>query len=199
MRVVHTEVVATDDVEPRRQRRPARFEQGQARRRRASQAGATVSNPQTIARIALEAPRRRDPVQRQFLRRGVMRSLLPIGLGACLLSVGGIAVGSPASADEPSTPGHHVLSTQNVCDLVWPGSAAQPNPAKFGAACVRSSGLMMRLAKAFPAFASNLFVLDPGSAPELPIGSARINPSDPISDWVIPDCYVQNRVDCAKA
>ena len=39
-------------------------------------------------------------------------------------------------------------------------------------------------------------VVEPGKAPQLPIGSQRVNPNDPLSDWIIPDCYVPGRADC---
>lgn len=39
-------------------------------------------------------------------------------------------------------------------------------------------------------------VLEPGKGPELPIGSKRVAPEDPLSDWIIPDYYVPGRVDC---
>ena len=136
------------------------------------------------------ATRRRKPV-----RRRVTRWILPVGLGAALLG-GGIVFGSPASADE--APPYHILSTQNVCNLVWPRSQAMANPAKFGAVCVRQNGLLFRLARSMPAFMANSFVLDPGSAVELPVGSVRINPDDPLSDWIIPDCYVSGRIDCVN-
>jgi len=47
-----------------------------------------------------------------------------------------------------------------------------------------------------PSLYSNTFPLEPGKAPELPIGSTRVDPNDPVSDWIIPDCYVPGRVDC---
>ena len=47
-----------------------------------------------------------------------------------------------------------------------------------------------------PAIFNNIFYLEPGKAPELPKGSVRVNPNDPLSDWIIPDCYVPDRIDC---
>lgn len=94
-----------------------------------------------------------------------------------------------------STP-YHVLSSQDLCNLIWPTSQAMPDPAKFGALCVRKGGVLERLARQMPAIYSNTFKLEPGSVVELPVGSARINPEDPLSDWVIPDCDVPHRIDC---
>ncbi|MFY1621317.1 hypothetical protein, partial [Micromonospora sp. WMMD736] len=104
-----------------------------------------------------------------------------------------IANGGAATADEQT---YHILSTQDLCNLVWPASQAQPNPERFGAICVRQGGVLLRLARAMPDVFTNTFDLDPGSAPELPITSVRINPDDPLSDWLIPDCYVPGRIDC---
>jgi hypothetical protein len=75
-----------------------------------------------------------------------------------------------------------------------------PDPAKqapaVGLICVRQGGLLLRLARDMPAIVANTFVLEPGKAPELPKGSVRVNPNDPLSDWIIPDCSVPDRIDC---
>jgi hypothetical protein len=52
------------------------------------------------------------------------------------------------------------------------------------------------LAKALPGTFQDTFILEPGKAVQLPIGSVRVNPDDPMSDWIIPDCNVPGRVDC---
>lgn len=89
----------------------------------------------------------------------------------------------------------HILGTQDLCNLVWPSSEAQPNPKDFGAICVRQGGVLLLLSRASELF-NNTFVLKPGNAPELPKESVRVNPADPMSDWLIPDCFVPDRIDC---
>ncbi|KWX20051.1 hypothetical protein AFM11_32290 [Mycolicibacterium wolinskyi] len=61
-----------------------------------------------------------------------------------------------------------------------------PRPDKFGTVCARKGGVLERLAKSMPSFVSDTFNLEPGSAVELPVGSVRVNPDDPMSDWIIP-------------
>ena len=109
-----------------------------------------------------------------------------------VLSTGFVAAPS-AQADGA---GFHILSAQDLCNLIWPSSVAMPDPAKFGAVCVRNGGLLLRLARALPATFSNTFTLAPGNAPELPIGSVPVDPKDPVSAWIIPDCHVPGRLDC---
>lgn len=99
-----------------------------------------------------------------------------------------------AYADDPSS---HILSSQNLCDLVWPGSQAMPDPAKpVGTICARQGGLLSRLSNMMPSIFVDTRVLEPGKFPQLPMGSQRVNPNDPLSDWIIPDCYVPGRIDC---
>lgn len=122
----------------------------------------------------------------------MFRSIMSVAAGLGMVGFG-VATALPAQADEPP---FHILSTQDLCNLVWPTSQAMPNPEYFGAICVRQGGLLLRMARAMPDVMTNTFVLDPGAAPELPIDSVRVNPNDPLSDWVIPDCYVPGRIDC---
>lgn len=103
------------------------------------------------------------------------------GLGMSLTGIGAAPV---AFAEEPP---FHILSSQDLCNRIWPTSQAMPRPEEFGAMCARKGGVLERLSKSFPAFVSNTFKLEPGSAVELPVGSVRVNPNDPISDWIIPD------------
>jgi hypothetical protein len=121
--------------------------------------------------------------------RGI--TVAAVGLGV----VGaGFATTAPGYADDPP---FHVLSSQNLCNLIWPSSQAMPDPSKpVGTVCVRQGGLLSRLAKALPGTFQDTFILEPGKAQQLPVGSVRINPNDPLSDWLIPDCHVPGRVDC---
>lgn len=119
-----------------------------------------------------------------------------IAVGAAGLGVltAGLAATSPAYADDPP---FHILSSQDLCNLIWPGSQAMPDPAKpVGAICARQGGLLSRLSNSMPSIFRDTRILEPGKAPELPIGSVRVDPNDPLSDWIIPDCYVPGRVDC---
>ncbi|MFZ1178085.1 MAG: hypothetical protein WAO15_17795 [Mycobacterium sp.] len=128
----------------------------------------------------------------------MIRGLAVCGLGLGLLSAG--LGGAPALRADPDPPPYHILSAQDLCNLVWPTSEAMPDPAKqppaVGLVCVRQGGLLLRLARDQPAIFSNTFALEPGKAPELPKGSVRVNPKDPLSDWIIPDCYIPDRIDC---
>lgn len=113
------------------------------------------------------------------------------GLGALGIAT---AAALPAYADNPP---FHILSSQSLCDLIWPGSQAMPDPSKpVGTICSRQGGLLSRLSGAMPTIFVDTRVLEPGKAPQLPMGSQRVHPNDPLSDWVIPDCYVPGRVDC---
>jgi hypothetical protein len=136
-----------------------------------------------------EGPHMHIPVERtQMLQR---KAVGAVGLGF-LLAV--LAATSPAYAGPT---GSHVLSAQDLCNLVWPNSEAMPNPRKpVGLICVRQGGLLLRLARDFPAVVTNTFILEPGRAPELPFNSVRVDPGNPLSDWVIPDCSVPDRIDC---
>ncbi len=121
--------------------------------------------------------------------RGIAATAVGLGvLGA------GFASTTPAHADDPP---FHILSSQDLCSLIWPGSQAMPDPAKpVGTICARLGGVLSRLSNIMPTIFVDTRVLEPGKAPELPIGSQRVNPNDPLSDWIIPDCYVPGRVDC---
>lgn len=108
----------------------------------------------------------------------------------------GLAAPTPASADDPP---FHILSSQSLCDLIWQGSQAMPDPSKpIGTICARRGGLLSRLSNMMPTIFTDSRVLEPGKVPELPIGSRRVDPDDPLSDWIIPDCYVPGRVDCQR-
>ena len=126
----------------------------------------------------------------------MFRQIFALGAAGMGVIGAGLGLSAPGQADEPP---FHILSTQDLCNLVWPTSQAMPNPEYFGAICVRHGGVLLRLSRAMPDVISNTFVLDPGSAPELPITSARVNPNDPLSDWLIPDCNIPNRIDCGPA
>jgi len=116
--------------------------------------------------------------------------LAAVGLG--VLGAGFSAI-SPAYADDS----YHILSSQDLCNLIWPSSQAMPDPARpVGTICTRQGGLLSRLAKAMPGTFQDTVILEPGKAVQLPIGSARVNPDDPLSDWIIPDCNIPGRVDC---
>lgn len=124
------------------------------------------------------------------------------GLG--LVAGLGVVAAPPVMADPPAQPlgeaPYHVLSSQDLCNLIWPTSQALPDPAEpVGTICVRRGGLLTRLSRAFPAFVSDTYKLAPGSANELPVGSVRIRPDDPLSDWLIPDCHIPNRIDCSQS
>lgn len=106
----------------------------------------------------------------------------------------GVAASVSASADDPP---FHILSSQSLCNLIWPGSEAMPDPAKpVGTICARQGGVLSRLSNMMPTIFVDTRVLEPGKFPQLPMGSQRVDPGDPLSDWVIPDCYVAGRVDC---
>ncbi|MDV3127886.1 hypothetical protein M1247_23410 [Mycobacterium sp. 21AC1] len=105
----------------------------------------------------------------------------------------GLVSAPEALADEPP---FHILSSQDLCNFVWPTSQAMPRPDQFGTVCARKGGVLHRLSRSMPAFVSDTFILEPGSAVELPVGSVRVHPDDPMSDWIIPDCHVPGRVDC---
>ena len=101
----------------------------------------------------------------------------------------------PSGAYAASGGTFHILSSQDLCNLIWPSSEAQPNPMQFGAICVRQGGVLLRLSRDSILF-NDTFTLAPGRAPELPKESVRVNPADPLSDWIIPDCNVPDRIDC---
>lgn len=104
---------------------------------------------------------------------------------------------SMAPAANAEKPPYHILSAQNLCNLAWPSSQAMPDPSKtVGTLCVRHGGVIERFANAAPNLFSNKIALEPGLVLQLPLGSVRINPDDPMSDWLIPDCHVPNRLDC---
>ncbi len=130
------------------------------------------------------------------MRRGL--AVTAVGLGLV-----GAGLGNAPSArtdPDPPAPAYHILGAQDLCNLVYPSSEAMPDPSKqppaVGLICVRQGGALLRLARDMPAIFSNTFALEPGKAPELPKGSVRVNPTDPLSDWIIPDCYVPDRIDC---
>jgi hypothetical protein len=105
-----------------------------------------------------------------------------------------LAAAGPAAADNPH---FHILSSQDLCNLVWPASRAIPDPSKpVGTICVREGGLLLRLHRDLPDVFANSTELEPGKVPELPWNSVRVNPNDPLSDWIIPDCHVPDRIDC---
>lgn len=121
--------------------------------------------------------------------RGI--SVVAVGLGVL---GAGCAAAAPANADDPP---FHILSSQNLCSLVWPGSQAMPDPSKpIGTICARQGGLLSRLSGMMPTIFVDTRVLEPGKFPQLPADSQRVNPGDPLSDWVIPDCHVPGRADC---
>lgn len=105
----------------------------------------------------------------------------------------GIGVAPSAFGDEAP---FHILSSQDLCNSIWPTSQAMPRPDEFGTVCARKGGVLERLSKSMPAFISDTFKLEPGSAVELPVGSVRVNPDDPMSDWIIPDCHVSGGPEC---
>lgn len=110
---------------------------------------------------------------------------------------GGVFASAPtALADEPP---YHVLSAQDLCDLIWQGSHAVSDPQTFGTVCIRQDGLLAHLAKVEPTLFTNKFRLEPGNAEELPVGSLRVNPKDPLSAWMIPDCSIPGQIDCQNS
>jgi hypothetical protein len=116
-------------------------------------------------------------------------------IGWAVFCAGLIAAG-PAYADDGAPP-FHILSSQDLCNLVWPNSEAQPDPAvPVGTICVRQGGLLLRLHRDLPDVLAYTTELEPGKVLELPYNSVRINPNDPMSDWLIPDCNVPDRTDC---
>jgi hypothetical protein len=110
--------------------------------------------------------------------RKTVLSTVPLGLAAAA------AIAAPVAHADAQP--YYVMSSQQLCDVIWPFSQAAPDPAKFGTVCVRSGGMLERLSKAMPAFISDKVVLEPGSAAALPAGSARVDPANPMSDWMIP-------------
>jgi len=143
--------------------------------------------------------------ERSAMRRGGARgwrrevgtgtSLLVSGLAGASIAAVGLA---PAASAAPAGPSFHILSAQDLCNLVWPTSQAMPDPGQpVGTVCVRPGGILERLSKAFPAFVSSSFKLEPGAAVQLPVGSVRTDPSNPMSDWLIPDCSTPGRIDCS--
>src|SRR5579875_502886 len=98
---------------------------------------------------------------------------------------------SPAQADDPPA---NIMSVQDLCNLIYPGSQAMANPSEFGAACVKQDLVPIRAARGLPTLV--VYALEPGKDPELPIGSVRVDPDDPLSNWIIPDCDVPERNDC---
>jgi len=118
-------------------------------------------------------------------------------LAGASLAAAGVLLAPAAVASADGTP-FHILSAQSLCNLVWPTSQAMPDPGQpVGTICVRPGGILERLSKAFPAFVSSSFKLEPGAAVQLPVGSVRIDPTNPLSDWVIPDCSTPGRIDCS--
>jgi len=73
-----------------------------------------------------------------------------VGLG--ILSGALAAPPGRANGDEPS---FHVLSAQDLCNLIWPSSQAMPDPSKFGAVCVRQGGVFLPVLRALPSLVSN--------------------------------------------
>lgn len=120
-------------------------------------------------------------------------TLASAAVGLCVLGAGLVAA-PLTSADDGE--GFHILSAQDLCNLVWPSSQAQPNPGEFGLICVRQGGVLFRLSRDMPDIFHYTFTPAPGKAPELPKGSVRVDPTDPLSDWIIPDCHVPGRIDC---
>jgi hypothetical protein len=123
----------------------------------------------------------------------MMRGIAVTAVGLGVLG-SGFAATTLAHADDPPV---HILSSQSLCNLIWSGSQAMPDPSKpIGTICARRGGVLTRLSNMMPTIFMDTRVLEPGKAPELPIGSKRVDPDDPLSDWIIPDCYVPGRVDC---
>lgn len=124
-----------------------------------------------------------------------MRSIANAAVLAGALAAHPLLMPPAAVAEEQQ---FHILSAQDLCNLAWPASQAMPSPSEPEEAfvCVRHGGVLQRLANAMPTMMANTKVMKPGSALELPIGSFRIDPSDPMSAWLIPDCQVPGRLDC---
>lgn len=124
-----------------------------------------------------------------------MKTIASVAVLAGTLAAHPLLTPSVAVAEEPRS---HILSAQDLCNLAWPASQAMPSPSEPDEAfvCVRHGGVLQRLANAMPTMLANTKVMKPGSALELPIGSFRVNPNDPMSAWVIPDCHVPGRLDC---
>ncbi len=120
--------------------------------------------------------------------------------GVAVTAVGLGVLGAASSATPPAYadgPPYHILSSQDLCNLIWPSSQAMPDPSKpVGTICTRQGGLLSRLARALPGTFQDTVILEPGKSVQLPIGSVRVNPEDPLSDWVIPDCHIPGRIDC---
>jgi hypothetical protein len=99
----------------------------------------------------------------------------------------GFATAGPAYADDGDPP-FHILSSQDLCNVVLPFSEAQPSPAvPVGTICVRQGGVFLRLHRALPKYIAYSTELEPGKVPQLPYNSTRVDPNDPLSDWIIPD------------
>lgn len=123
----------------------------------------------------------------------MLRGIAVTAVGLAILG-SGFAATTPAHADDPAC---HILSSQNLCNLIWPGSQAMPDPAQpIGTICARRGGVLTHLSNMMPTIFMDSRVLEPGKLPELPVGSRRVDPDDPLSDWIIPDCHVPGRVDC---
>lgn len=141
----------------------------------------TVTRPDRFASAISTSRRRRRPHQ---------------WIVCVSVAVLGTVLASPPVATAEKPP-YHILSAQNLCNLAWPSSQAMPDPAKpVGTLCVRHGGVIERFANAAPNLFSNKLALEAGSILQLPVGSVRINPEDPMSDWIIPDCHIPNRIDC---
>jgi hypothetical protein len=137
--------------------------------------------------------RRVHRVSLRNLQEGELRGIAvtAVGLG---VEGSGFAATAPAQGDDPP---FHILRKQNLGDLIWPGSQAMPDPSKpVGSICARQGGGLSRLPNIMRTTFADTRVVEPGKAPELPVGSQRVNPNDPLSDWIIPDCYLPGRVDC---
>ncbi|MUL65863.1 hypothetical protein BOO86_15415 [Mycobacterium sp. CBMA 234] len=118
-------------------------------------------------------------------KKAIFATRIALSGVAALVASGALAANpGRAYADEPQV---HISSAQDLCNQIWPGSEAMPDPAKFGAVCVRHDGVLMRLSRALPNLVSDTFALEPGKAVVLPVGSVRVEQANPLSDWVIPD------------
>jgi hypothetical protein len=77
--------------------------------------------------------------------------------------------------------------------------ARVPDPSKpVGTICARQRSLLSRLPNVMSTIFVDTRVLEPGKFPQLPIGAQRVDPNDPLPDWIIPDGYVPGRADCQK-
>ncbi|MGV0814954.1 hypothetical protein ABQF34_23565 [Mycolicibacterium boenickei] len=123
---------------------------------------------------------------------GLARATAAVGVCLGMICTG---MGLVPNAFGDETP-YHIRSAQDLCNSIWPTSQAMPRPDEFGTVCARKGGVLERLSKSMPAFISDTFKLEPGSAVELPVGSVRVNPDDPMSDWIIPDCHVSGGPEC---